>query len=257
MYKAGDEVQIHSGGYSGLCGRIVKSMGTPNGGNLNEVQFYYEGELKKGVYFGYELIPVIHNKETDMEEIKEEITEEKTEYQRKIEDLMERQKKKGLSKYGVTLEDNVTLTTEQRIEHLEEELLDGLMYCEHLKKAISDVGITADDYQRAALRTAQTDKFTKSGLFENGVLGLTGEAGEVADLLKKNMFQGHDLDKEEVKLELGDCAWYIAIAAYALGFSLSDVLNANIAKLKDRYPDKFSKERSIHRKEYQSADKES
>ena len=186
-----------------------------------------------------------------------EITEEKTEYQRKIEDLMERQKKKGLSKYGVTLEDNVTLTTEQRIEHLEEELLDGLMYCEHLKKATADVGITADDYQRAALRTAQTDKFTKSGLFENGVLGLTGEAGEVADLLKKNMFQGHDLDREEVKLELGDCAWYIAIAAYALGFSLSDVLNANIAKLKDRYPDKFSKERSIHRKEYQSADKES
>lgn len=254
-YKIGDKVQILNGMHRGVRGRIVKIMDTPGCGNMYEVKLYYDGELKNEFdLIPINLIPINQNKETtDMAEIKEE----KTEYQRKIEDLMERQKKKGLSKYGVTLEDNVTLTTEQRIEHLEEELLDGLMYCEHLKKATADVGITADDYQRAALRTAQTDKFTKSGLFENGVLGLTGEAGEVADLLKKNMFQGHDLDKEEVKLELGDCAWYIAIAAYALGFSLSDVLNANIAKLKDRYPDKFSKERSIHRKEYQSADKES
>lgn len=253
-YKVGDEVQIYSGGYSGLCGRIVKSMGTPNGGNLNEVQFYYEGELKKGVYFGYELIPINQNKETTG---MAEITEEKTEYQRKIEDLMERQRKKGLSKYGVTLEDNGTLTTEQRIEHLEEELLDGLMYCEHLKKATEDTGITADDYQRAALRTAQTDTMSNEELLLNGVMGLCGEAGEVIDLVKKARFQGHDLDKEDVKYELGDCAWYLAVAAHALGFSLSDVMDTNIKKLKGRYPDKFSKERSIHRKEYQSAEKES
>lgn len=78
-YKVGDEVQIYSGGYSGLCGRIVKSMGTPNGGNLNEVQFYYEGELKKRVYFGYELIPINHNKETTgMTEIKD--SGERTEF---------------------------------------------------------------------------------------------------------------------------------------------------------------------------------
>lgn len=171
-------------------------------------------------------------------------------YRECIKNLLDKQIEKGLSKYGVLIEDNNTLTSEQRIEHLEEELVDALMYCEHLKAGISGSGLTADDYQRAALRTAQTDKYSEDELLLNGVMGLCGEAGEIIDLVKKWKFQGHELNKEHIIQELGDCAWYLAVSAYASGFPLSGVLYANIEKLKERYPDGFSKERSINRKEY-------
>ena len=181
--------------------------------------------------------------------------EEKTPYQQAIEALIARQVEKGKGKYGVTLDENATLTTEQRIEHLEEELIDALMYCEHLKTSLKGSGLTADDYQRAALRTARVDELSKDELLLNGVMGLCGEAGECIDLVKKAKFQGHELDREKLKLECGDSAWYQSLVAYALDLPLSDVLQANIDKLKARFPDGFSKERSIHREE-ESAPKE-
>ena len=49
--------------------------------------------------------------------------------------------------------------------------------------------------------------------------------------------------------ELGDVAWYLAITAISIGYSLSDVLDANVEKLQNRYPDGFDKNRSIHRSE--------
>lgn len=53
------------------------------------------------------------------------------------------------------------------------------------------------------------------------------------------MAQGHELDKEHLAKELGDVAWYLAEAATALDISLEDILQANIDKLKMRYPDGF------------------
>ena len=79
--------------------------------------------------------------------------------------LINRQRAKGLNKYGQTLEDNTTLTNEQRIEHAQEELVDALQYLEHLKKTQAD-RLTANDYQRAAMRTA-------SGMGHDGYNGLT------------------------------------------------------------------------------------
>ena len=175
-------------------------------------------------------------------------------YRASIECLLDRQEKKGLEKYGVTLDENKTLTTKQRIEHLQEELVDGLMYCEHLKFATDSQGITADDYQRAALRTAQVDSMSVDELLLNGVMGLCGEAGEVIDLVKKTRFQGHGMDYDALKKELGDVAWYLAIASYAAGFKLSAIMERNIEKLKERYPEGFDKSRSIHRKENTSED---
>lgn len=78
-------------------------------------------------------------------------------YWSRISKINARQEEKGLGKYGQPLEENVTLNREQRIEHLEEELIDGLKYCEHLKAVLGEDGMTANDYQRAALRTAQAD----------------------------------------------------------------------------------------------------
>lgn len=105
---------------------------------------------------------------------------------------------------------------------------------------------TANDYQKAALRTA--NKETKD-LILNGALGLCGESGEVADIIKKHLFQGHELDKEKIIKELGDVCWYIAITAHGLGVDLETVMKKNIEKLIKRYPDGFETSKSINREE--------
>ena len=109
--------------------------------------------------------------------------------------------------------------------------------------------MTINEYQAAALRTAQTDKLTANELLLNSALGLCGESGEVADIVKKHRFQGHDLDIEHIAKELGDVAWYLAVGAYAIGFDLESIFRMNIEKLKARYPNGFSADRSLHRAE--------
>ena len=109
--------------------------------------------------------------------------------------------------------------------------------------------MTINEYQLAALRTAQTDKLTASDLLLNSALGLCGESGEVADLVKKHRFQGHDLDFDHVAKELGDIAWYLAVGAYSIGYDLEKILQMNVDKLKARYPNGFSTDRSLHRAE--------
>ena len=107
--------------------------------------------------------------------------------------------------------------------------------------------MTINEYQTAALRTAQTDKFSARELLLNSALGLCGESGEVADLVKKHRFQGHDLDLDHVAKELGDISWYLAVGAYAIGYDLETILQMNVDKLKARYPNGFSTDRSLHR----------
>ncbi len=80
-------------------------------------------------------------------------------------------------------------------------------------------------------------------------LGLTGEAGEVADLIKKHIGHGHPLDKTKTAKELGDDFWYIAVLACRIGYTLEDIARMNVAKLMARYPEGFSSERSINRKD--------
>ena len=106
--------------------------------------------------------------------------------------------------------------------------------------------MTINEYQSKAMRTAfgLSDK----DLVLSGVMGLNGEAGEAIDLVKKHLFQGHELSKDRLAHELGDVAWYIAVAAKGLGYDLETVLQMNIDKLKKRYPEGFEVEKSIHRK---------
>ena len=61
------------------------------------------------------------------------------------------------------------------------------------------------------------------------------------------MAQGHELDKEHLARELGDIAWYLAEAATAIDISLEDIFQANIDKLKKRYPDGFAVQKSLVR----------
>jgi NTP pyrophosphatase (non-canonical NTP hydrolase) len=80
------------------------------------------------------------------------------------------------------------------------------------------------------------------------VFGLNSEAGEVAGILQKE-YQGHEIDPEHLKKELGDCLWMIAEACDALDISMSEVAQMNIDKLKARYPEGFEVERSLNRAE--------
>lgn len=107
--------------------------------------------------------------------------------------------------------------------------------------------MTANDYQLAALRTAETTNLKE--LLTNGVMGLAGESGECVDLVKKHLFQGHELDSNRLAKELGDVAWYLAVTSYAIGYSLDDVLKINIEKLYARYPDGFDPKKSINRED--------
>jgi NTP pyrophosphatase (non-canonical NTP hydrolase) len=105
----------------------------------------------------------------------------------------------------------------------------------------------ANTYQELALRTAAALEPRQRLL--NAALGLCGEAGEFADTLKKAEFHGHELDTAALQKELGDVLWYAALACNALGVQLGDVMEANIAKLRQRYPEGFSSERSRNRGE--------
>lgn len=107
--------------------------------------------------------------------------------------------------------------------------------------------MTLNEYQRLAQRTSSHQ--LPSSKIENGVLGLCGESGEVADLLKKHKHQGHEFNREKMIEELGDVLWYCAELAEGLGVTLEDVAKGNIAKLLKRYPEGFTSERSIRREE--------
>ena len=109
--------------------------------------------------------------------------------------------------------------------------------------------MTINQYQKEAMRTASGMNYENHGMLMNAALGICGEGGEVADLVKKATFQGHTLDREHVAKELGDVAWYIAVGAQAIGYDLETILQMNVAKLQARYPTGFSTDRSLYRAE--------
>ena len=119
--------------------------------------------------------------------------------------------------------------------------------------------MTGNEYQQLAMRTNDglnrlrlEDAIANQGdilvsQLLNGALGLTGEAGEVSDLVKKGIFHEKGIDLEHLKKECGDVLWYVAMICEACGFSLDDVMQTNIDKLIARYPDGFDSYRANHR----------
>lgn len=106
--------------------------------------------------------------------------------------------------------------------------------------------MTINEYQKLAMTTLNPE-LDKKDVLINGVMGLCGESGEVIDIVKKHLAQGHELDREKIIKELGDVAWYMAEIATVLDVELEDVLAQNIEKLKKRYPEGFSTEKSLNR----------
>ena len=109
--------------------------------------------------------------------------------------------------------------------------------------------MNANDYQKAALRTSgvHTDTANKNMKLIYCALGLSGEAGEFTDAVKKAQFHGHPDNRDELIGEIGDVMWYAAVAADVLGVSLGEVMQRNVDKLMKRYPNGFSTEDSVAR----------
>lgn len=106
------------------------------------------------------------------------------------------------------------------------------------------IGLAA--YQEAVKRTCATrdrDDTTKLAL-----IGLQDELGEIAGPIKKYLWHGHSLDLNHIQDEVGDFLWYLATLCNSLDISLEDAIQGNIEKLRERYPNGFSTERSINRK---------
>jgi NTP pyrophosphatase (non-canonical NTP hydrolase) len=97
--------------------------------------------------------------------------------------------------------------------------------------------MTFEEYQAKALTTVMSTGDEFKNLL-HWVLGLTGEAGEVAEKMKKIIRDKDSVvtveDKQEMAKELGDVLWYIAVFANDLGVSLDDIAATNLEKLASR-----------------------
>lgn len=99
--------------------------------------------------------------------------------------------------------------------------------------------ISFEEYQELASKTRKVFDAQKDMQVDVG-LGLTGEAGEVADIIKKHLAGAKEIDLNHLKEELGDVLWYLAEACDCFGFSMQEVAQANIEKLAKRHPNGFS-----------------
>ena len=98
--------------------------------------------------------------------------------------------------------------------------------------------MTLDEYQRAALRTANPALAPDERLHD-AAAGLAEEAGEVLGLVRKRVFQQRQTDRDRFVEELGDALWCLAVTADSLGVSLGEIAQNNLDKLARRHPSGF------------------
>ena len=117
--------------------------------------------------------------------------------------------------------------------------------------------MTGNEYQKLAMRTndgestyrislsfAKHDDCYDMGGVVMATLGLSGEVGELNDMIKKWIFHDSEMDITHAKKELGDIMWYVACMAQSFGWELDEIMSMNIEKLRKRYPDGFDVARS-------------
>lgn len=103
------------------------------------------------------------------------------------------------------------------------------------------------EYQKLAARTIN-EKLTKREILVHALFTSCAELGEVHSIFQKD-YQGHPIDREHLKKEIGDVFWALAELCTVCEFDMDDVAITNIEKLKKRYPEGFSAEKSLNRKE--------
>ena len=105
--------------------------------------------------------------------------------------------------------------------------------------------MSLEKFNRGALATAKRVDFTFDLM--HAALGIASEAGEFTTSVKANLIYGKPLDNENLKEELGDLLWFINLACDVLNMDMGEVMEANIQKLKRRYPEKYSDELAVTR----------
>lgn len=104
-----------------------------------------------------------------------------------------------------------------------------------------------NEYQLKAARTINKD-LGAIDMRNHALHELSGEVGEIHSIFQK-AYQGHPVNLDNLKKEIGDVLWGLAELCTSYGWALEDIAALNIEKLKARYPDGFSEERSLHREE--------
>lgn len=108
---------------------------------------------------------------------------------------------------------------------------------------MGDIEMTFNEYQELTKRTM------KNRTKQEFCLGLAGEVGEFLEIVKKETYQGHPESEDKKKLELGDVLRYLTGLCNIYGYSLEEIATLNIIKTNVRYPDGFSEEASINRRD--------
>ncbi len=125
----------------------------------------------------------------------------------------------------------------------------------NLEKYVTFVNATASDASKdyeafvGRLEALEQHGFSTQRVL-NAAIGMSAEAGEFIEIVKKIIFQGKEITEENkthLKRELGDILWYVAQACIGLNIGLSEVLEMNVDKLSARYPNGFAVARSENR----------
>ncbi|MDO4650762.1 MAG: nucleoside triphosphate pyrophosphohydrolase family protein [Eubacteriales bacterium] len=107
--------------------------------------------------------------------------------------------------------------------------------------------MTGNRYQELAGRT-MNDELNSVEQERHALFGMCSEIGEIQGIFQKE-YQGHEINYEHLKKELGDLLWFVAEFCTANRWDLEDVMELNIMKLNGRFPKGFEAERSLNRKE--------
>lgn len=100
--------------------------------------------------------------------------------------------------------------------------------------------MNANQYQALAWRMLGQNVKTQRDIETVAAFNLAGECGEVVDLIKKKHFHPHkNVTKEQIMEEMGDVMWPLAILAETMNISLEEIMQYNITKLLNRYPNGF------------------
>ena len=103
-----------------------------------------------------------------------------------------------------------------------------------------------DVFQEEALRSMRSD-LPYEAICSNMCMGLAGETGETVDIFKKHIYQGKDLDINDVIEEIGDILWYIANLCNVNKITMKECMESNVEKLRKRYPNGFSIKDALER----------
>ena len=112
--------------------------------------------------------------------------------------------------------------------------------------SVEEKGMTLKQYKEEVKRTMNY-KIDEQDRLKMLSMGLSGEVGEVIEVLKKFLFHDQKLNKKHLKKELGDVFWYLVNICNEFDFNPQEIFQLNIKKLKKRYPEGFDQKRSINR----------